>query len=198
MLPPPTLDRCIGVILAAGEGRRFGGAKQLAMLDGRPLLQHVIETARSTPRLEEVVVVLGAHRHEIRARVDLSACLPVTNLAWPGGPTESLRCGLSAALELRATSVVLLLGDQPRMKSTVITAVLESRGSLARARYRSGPGHPIAAHGPMISRLRDAPDTGARRALIDQEARVVDVLDDDVGVDVDRPEDLRALQGMAG
>ena len=30
------------VILAAGESRRFGGAKQLALLEGRTLLEHVL------------------------------------------------------------------------------------------------------------------------------------------------------------
>ena len=32
-----------GLILAAGEGRRFGGTKQLAELHGRPLLEHALE-----------------------------------------------------------------------------------------------------------------------------------------------------------
>ena len=49
------------LILAAGEGRRFGGPKQLAELDGKPLLQHVLETAAPWDPL----VVLGAHADEI-------------------------------------------------------------------------------------------------------------------------------------
>jgi CTP:molybdopterin cytidylyltransferase MocA len=34
-------------VLAAGAGRRFGGTKQLADLDGRPLLQHAIDAANA-------------------------------------------------------------------------------------------------------------------------------------------------------
>ena len=31
-----------GLVLAAGEGSRFGGTKQLAPLGGRPLLEHAL------------------------------------------------------------------------------------------------------------------------------------------------------------
>ena len=56
-------------MLAAGEGRRFGGPKQLASLDGRPLLAHVVAAARAA--LDPVVVVLGARASEVRAGVAL-------------------------------------------------------------------------------------------------------------------------------
>ncbi len=47
-----------GLVLAAGAGERFGGAvKQLAPLDGKPLLEHALAAVSS---LDRVVVVLGA------------------------------------------------------------------------------------------------------------------------------------------
>jgi CTP:molybdopterin cytidylyltransferase MocA len=45
------------VVLAAGESRRFGGRKQLAELNGRTLLEHVLELAR-TAGLDTVVAVV--------------------------------------------------------------------------------------------------------------------------------------------
>src|SRR4029450_11407619 len=57
-----------GLILAAGEGRRFGGTKQLAELEGRPLLEHALTAMASiSPR----VVVLGHAADEILESVDL-------------------------------------------------------------------------------------------------------------------------------
>jgi CTP:molybdopterin cytidylyltransferase MocA len=53
------------IVLAAGAGRRFGGPKQLAPLDGRPLLQHVVDAAP-----DPLTVVLGAHADQVRAAVD--------------------------------------------------------------------------------------------------------------------------------
>ena len=35
------------VVLAAGAGSRFGGGKLRALLDGRPILAHVVDTARA-------------------------------------------------------------------------------------------------------------------------------------------------------
>ena len=40
-----------GIVLAAGAGRRFGGAKQLASCDGRPLLAYAVEAMLAVPAL---------------------------------------------------------------------------------------------------------------------------------------------------
>ena len=60
----------LGLVLAAGEGGRFGGPKQLARVDGRPLIEHALAALAG---LDRVVVVLGARADEIRAGADLSA-----------------------------------------------------------------------------------------------------------------------------
>ena len=39
-----------GIVLAAGRGARMGRPKQLLPLDGRPLLQHVLDAAASARR----------------------------------------------------------------------------------------------------------------------------------------------------
>ena len=47
------------VILAAGASRRYGSPKQLVLVDGRTMLEHVAETA-SAAGLAPVVVVVPA------------------------------------------------------------------------------------------------------------------------------------------
>jgi CTP:molybdopterin cytidylyltransferase MocA len=47
-----------GVVLAAGEGKRFGGTKQLADKDGRPLVAHAVEALRGAG-VGEILVVSG-------------------------------------------------------------------------------------------------------------------------------------------
>jgi hypothetical protein len=69
----------VGIILAAGRGARMGRPKQLLPLDGRPLLQHVIDTAVAAP-LDGIVVVLGHASDEVAAA-----------LASPGSPSLSTR-----------------------------------------------------------------------------------------------------------
>jgi CTP:molybdopterin cytidylyltransferase MocA len=47
-----------GVVLAAGTGSRFGGTKQIVVVDGKPLAQHAID-ALSEAGVDEIVVVTG-------------------------------------------------------------------------------------------------------------------------------------------
>jgi CTP:molybdopterin cytidylyltransferase MocA len=60
------------LVLAAGEGRRFGGAKLAADLDGVTVLDHSVEAMLLVPAIERIVVVLGAHAEEVAERADLT------------------------------------------------------------------------------------------------------------------------------
>ncbi len=83
-----------GLVLAAGAGRRFGGRKQLAELDGRPLLEHAVQAMTAAP-VGRVVVVLGVLVEEVTATVDLHGAEPFTCARWDEGQAASLACGLA-------------------------------------------------------------------------------------------------------
>ena len=101
------------VVLAAGEGRRFGGLKQLHPVDGRPMLEGVLETlARAGP--EHRVVVLGARAGTILERIDLHGAEPVVCDDWDAGQAASLHAGL-AALPDEAGWALVVLGDGPNL-----------------------------------------------------------------------------------
>ena len=72
-----------GVVLAAGEGRRFGGTKQLAALDGKPLAQHAID-ALAEAGVDELLVVTGHDAEAVEAALTLPDDRPVR--AEPGLP----------------------------------------------------------------------------------------------------------------
>ena len=80
-----------GVVLAAGGASRFGSPKQLAELDGVPLLQHAIDAMLAVPSLDRVVVVLGSFAEEIAAAVKFASAEPVVCPAWAEGMAASLR-----------------------------------------------------------------------------------------------------------
>ena len=119
-----------GLVLAAGAGTRFGGRKQLAELDGRPLLEHAVRAMTSTP-VGRVVVVLGALAEEITATVDLHGADPCTCERWDEGQAASLACGLGELSDCEA--VVVTLGDQPRMSPDAIRRVISARDGEAAA-----------------------------------------------------------------
>jgi molybdenum cofactor cytidylyltransferase len=187
------------VVLAAGSGSRFGGAKQLAELDGIPLLEHALRAVEAVPAIERIVVVLGARADEIRAGVDFGLAEPVVCSDWAEGQAASLRCGIDAVVG--AEAAVLTLGDMPRITPQVIARfadLAEEHGSLARARavYDGMPGHPVvlgSAYFEQIAALHG--DVGARDVLKAIGAVAIECSDLCSAADVDTPEALEDLRG---
>jgi CTP:molybdopterin cytidylyltransferase MocA len=192
-----------GLILAAGAGRRFGGPKQLAELDGVPLLQHAVDAMLAADGIGPVRVVLGAHADRVLAAVELGAAAPVLCDGWDEGMAASLRCGV-ATLD-GCDWVVVTLGDQPRITAQVIGAVVAEAArapadcAAVRAAYGGRPGHPVAlsrALMPAVAGLRG--DVGARDLLDGAPTRTVEVGHLCRPDDVDVPADLEALRSGVG
>jgi molybdenum cofactor cytidylyltransferase len=184
-----------GVVLAAGAATRFGGGKQVAELDGRPLLEHALG-AMAASGVDRMVVVLGAGAEEIAARVDLHGADPVICNRWDEGQSASLACALAEMGD--AEAVVVTLGDQPRMSPDAIRRVIAARGDGAaavRATYNGGPGHPVLLERELIARLRDVTgDHGARNLLLSVNTRGIPCDDLGGGEDVDTRAELDALR----
>jgi CTP:molybdopterin cytidylyltransferase MocA len=185
------------MVLAAGAGARFGEPKQLAVLRGRPLLEHSLRTLAGSA-LERRLVVLGSAAERILAEVDLHGAEPVVCEEWKRGQAASLAAGIRAASG--AEAVVIILGDQPLISPAAIERVIGARGWGAvavRATYGGAPGHPVLLeHELFASALRLRGDAGARALLEDHRDRVRDVPCDGLGspADVDTPASLVELE----
>ena len=188
------------VVLAAGSGSRFGSsAKQLAELDGIPLLEHALRAVEAVPAIERIVVVLGARADEVRAGVDFGQAEPVVCEDWADGQAASLRCGIAAVAD--AEAAVLTLGDMPRITPQVIARFADlaaEHGEHARARavYDGQPGHPVVlgrAYFEQISALRG--DVGARDVLKAIGAYPIECSHLCSPADVDTPQALEELRG---
>jgi molybdenum cofactor cytidylyltransferase len=117
--------RVAALILAAGESRRFGSPKQLALLEGRTMLEHVLDLAR-VAELAPIVAIVPVWLTRPRTLAD-PALRWVRNPYPERGMSYSLRLGL-AALPDETTAAVVLLGDQPRVMPESIAALLAARG----------------------------------------------------------------------
>jgi molybdenum cofactor cytidylyltransferase len=177
-----------GLILAAGEGRRFGATKQLAELRGRPLLEYALAAMVGvSPR----VVVLGHAADEIRATVDLHGAEPVVCDAWAEGQAASLRCGLAALAG--SDAVLVVLGDQPGITAEAVEAVASAGGNenAVRATYDGSPGHPVLLRRSLIDRAGELRgDTGFRDLLERARVREVEVGHLADPADIDTREEL--------
>jgi len=110
-----------GVILAAGEARRFGAQKLLAPLGGRALVQHVIRAANAST-LTDVVLVVGADADRI-ARIAMGRARVVRNPDYATGQASSLQAGLRAVAS-EVDAAVVLLGDVPGVTSALVDALI--------------------------------------------------------------------------
>lgn len=170
------MSRVVAVVLAAGEGSRFGGAKQ------RLLLPAVLERLSRSP-VDGVVVVEGAHSLA-DAVADGAQLVPCAD--WALGPGASLRCGLDA-LGPDVDAAVVVLADGPRLAPGAVRRVLDDwrahGGTVVAASYGGDRGHPLVVARP---RWDEVPDEGLRSL----DARLVPC--DDLGPpgDIDTPDDL--------
>ena len=186
-----------GLVLAAGGSSRFGGPKQLARLDGRPLLEHVLIAMSAAP-VDRVAVVLGSHAAEVLEGVPLHGAEAVVCAEWEEGMGASLRAGVAALDDCDAVAVAL--GDQPRLSARAVARVVSQRGAdelAVRATYGGVPGHPVLLERTLLSRVGELHgDAGARELLHGVPIR--EVACDGLGTpdDVDTPEALAALQRL--
>ncbi len=185
------------LILAAGSSERLGTPKQLLDLDGKPVLQHVIDRAAGCS-VDEIVVVLGHHARLIEEALDLSGDVRVViNRDYSLGQSTSLRVGVDA-VDAHSRAAAILLGDQPRIPPEAIEQVIEAfhggHKPIARARYRGTPGHPVIVDRAAFGLFVDlSGDEGARTLLrLSPDVEVVDI-DDDVPVDIDTWADYESL-----
>lgn len=183
-----------GLILAAGAGTRFGAEpKQLAELDGRPLLEWAVRAQCAVRAIDRVVVVLGSRAGEVAAGVDFGRAEVVVCGDWERGQSASLRRGLQALAG--AQRIVVTLGDAPLVSADVI-ARFASEPPGTRALYDGLPGHPVVLGPEHVSRLLSAQgDQGARELL--REANGIEAGHLCSGRDVDTPDDLEAIRDEA-
>jgi molybdenum cofactor cytidylyltransferase len=191
------------IVLAAGEGRRFGSGKPLAPLAGKPLVRYVID-ALITGGVERVVLVVppessafDAALHGLADRVAL-----VPNKRSRDGMSSSLLVGLDA-LDSRTEAVLVALADQPTIAAPVIRALVESwrgeRRPIVAPLYRGERGHPVLFDKSVFSELRTISGDRGARDIVERDARRMSLVSVDAEVprDVDTPEDLAALERLA-
>lgn len=196
--------RTVAVVLAAGASRRFGSPKLLAPLGDRPLLQHPLD-ALAAAGMDDVVVVVGTGAAEIERAIVWRGERRVVNPRPEDGLSSSVRVGLDAAAEDPATDAVLVvLGDQPRLRAGVVRAVLDEAERtdrpIVRVRYAED-----GAPNPVLVR-RDAwalaagldGDRGLGPLLDRRPDLVAEIAVEGVNPDVDTPEDLAGVAAATG
>lgn len=189
-----------GLVLGAGGSRRLGRPKQLLPFGARTLLEHTVATAREC-NFNQLVVPVGGAADEVRERVDLTGAEVVVNEAYGSGCSSSIAAALDA-VDPRCEVLVLMLGDQPGVTPAIVQTLLDGRGDapLAVCRYDDGRGHPLAFDRSVFADLANLHgDKGVWRLLDQRAGEVAEVrIDGPIPLDVDTPEDYKAVLAAAG
>ena len=177
----------VGLLLAAGEGRRYGGPKALARDDdGTSWLLRSVQALRPCA---EIVVVLGAGAEQAAALLPMSVSR-IRADDWAEGMGASLRAGLQVLGSTDHDAALVSLVDLPDVDAAVVARLLGSATGpdvLARAAYDGVPGHPVLigrAHWDGVVATAVG-DRGARDHLAAHEVGLVECGDLATGADVD-------------
>jgi molybdenum cofactor cytidylyltransferase len=202
-----------GIILAAGESKRFGEPKQLLDWKGQPFVRVVAETALNSG-LSPIIVVTGSNAEQVEAAIqDLDVTI-ARNQNWASGQGNSIRQGVNALNKIRnrvldvqqnasnsrlgVGGAIFLLADQPQVTTTVLCALVETHAQGL---------HPIVA--PLVMDQRANPvlfdrvtfpdlmniegDVGGRAIFHRHRVEYLPWHDDRLLLDVDTPDQYQRL-----
>jgi molybdenum cofactor cytidylyltransferase len=184
---------CTGILLAAGQGRRFGTDKLLHPLaDGTPMA--IAAARRLLAALPHSIAVVADAEGELAGQLAQLGLQVVANPKAAQGMGTSIACGVAASRVARGW--VIALADMPWVPPGVIREVA---GALLQGADIVAPvcqgrrGHPVgfsARHGAALRELRG--DAGARGIIATHRAALQLIETDERGViiDVDVPESL--------
>lgn len=185
-----------GVLLAAGESRRFGRQKLLEPWDGEPL---VARAARSLLEagLSPIVVVIPALAaiREALSHLDLT----LVENGEPGrGISHSIALAIGALPE-SAVAALLAVADQPLMDAPLVARLRAAYvpGAIVTPRYGSHPGNPRLFDRHYFGELRQLEgDVGGQAVAAAHPNAVIEcVFPERYGLDVDRPQDIKPILG---
>jgi CTP:molybdopterin cytidylyltransferase MocA len=193
----PTGGPILGILLAAGAGRRAGGPKALRVdADGTSWLERSIKVLRDGG-CDAVIVVLGSeavHARDLIASSALAADPAITLVEAPGwrqGMGSSLHSGLLAAQVVSWRAVLVHLVDLPDVTAQVVRRMIRQSpagtAALARATYGGRPGHPVLIGRDHLELIMVGltGDSGAKDYLVQHGAHSVECGDLASGQDHD-------------
>jgi CTP:molybdopterin cytidylyltransferase MocA len=188
-----------GVVLAAGQGRRFGGFKALAPVGGRSMLARAVSALREAG----VARILVVANPGWSLPDDVGGVEILVNDGWAEGMGSSLRLALSCSAVTQADAVALLLADTPLVTAECVRRVVAAGSgpdTLVQATYAGRRAHPVLIGREHLAGVREVAhaDAGARAYLGAQRERLELVECGDVGdpVDIDTRADLERLEAL--
>ena len=192
-------SRIAAVVLAAGASTRMGTAKQLLQIDGRPLVQHVLDNVQRSG-VGEIILVLGHSAAAIQRELKLEGAKVVLNENFLQGMGTSLKSGL-ARVDSQVHAALIILADQPFVRpetlDQLIAAHERTRAQIVIPTYRGFRGNPVLLDRSVFPEVMGlSGDIGCRAIFGEHQDGIVKLEVGDVGIllDIDQKKDYESLR----
>ena len=192
------------LILAAGESRRFNGIKLLAKINGKTLLEIVVEKIHRSS-VENCYICLGAHFDQLRDQLkdqlkDLipEHCEVVVSKNWQSGIGHSIADSIKAITN-KEERVLIVLADQILLSVEHINQLIEisnnNTDKIVATSAKEILMPPAIFPKQYFSELEKLEgDKGAAKLLKNESKRVISIVYENAAYDIDTQEDLETVK----
>ena len=200
---PPSM--CVGLLLAAGRGRRFdptGAAFKLEQeIDGEAIAVRALRALKAG--CSRVFAVVRDPASSLARRLEAQGA-EVVGVEGDEGMGFSLAKGARTIVERvpEACAVLVMPADMPWVQSDTVQRIAsleaQSEDSIVVPTHGGADGHPVRFPASLLGDLSSlSGDLGARRLLAAHPVLRLALDDDGIIRDVDHPDDLGTGQGPA-
>lgn len=184
------------VILAAGESKRMGTAKQLLPIFGVQMLKYLILQAFET-NCHPITVVVGANKDKIVPLLKDMPIVIIDNPNWKKGMGDSIKMGMigSYMASKEIEGLLIMTSDMPYVNAETINkmidlAVQNEDKSIVASKYDKTVGVPVLFKKEKFELLLDLKgNIGARDILKKHKSDIVIHEFENGKIDLDTKED---------
>ncbi len=188
-IPKPNLAI---LLLAAGESERFGGRKQLADINGKPMICCALDALSHLPA-SDIIVVLGAYGDEIAPVLGKEITI-ITNDNWATGMGSSIACGMKTVMNKDGYDGVLIaLCDQINLTDSDYDQLIAAFDGtqIVATRHADGLGVPALFPKASFDDLRAlSGPIGARKIINSHKGNLIAIDLPNAALDIDTWDDL--------
>ena len=187
-----------GLILAAGKSSRMGAFKPLVTTYGKSLIETLIDTLESAG-IQDIYVVVGHNRELLTPVIKKCNCIAIENPEYDSGMLSSITTGVKN-LDASIGGCFLMPVDIPLVSAGTICA-LKTCGArnpdhIIHPTYKGRKGHPPLLPMPLMRTMERKSGEHTFKDILGRygnQSILIDVDDPFILMDVDTPDDLKAL-----
>ncbi len=159
------------ILLAAGQSKRFGNENKLsAIIDRKPLINHILDTLFDIYDPSELIVIIG-HEHKIIKNLIFNKDIKILkNINYRKGIGTSIALGVNN-LDTEIDGVMIIPADMPYINSKDLINLEEKFMELnclkvVMPEHNSRTGNPVILPRNYFNTLKNLKDDFGARSLI--------------------------------